>query len=72
VKGPFQAAPVGADGKVYVANEAGTTFVLRAGADFQLLATNDLGERTLGTPAVSGGRLFLRTDKSLYCVGEGK
>ncbi len=69
VKGPFQAAPVGADGKVYVVNEAGTTFVIQAGAEYKLLATNDLGERTMGTPAVSGGRLFLRTDKSLYCVG---
>jgi hypothetical protein len=53
-----------------VTNEAGTTFVLKAGPEFKLLATNDLGERAMGSPAISGGRLFLRTDKSLFCVRE--
>jgi outer membrane protein assembly factor BamB len=72
VKGPFQAAPVGADGKVYVVNEAGTTFVIQAGTEYKLLATNDLGERVLGTPAVSNKCLFVRTDKSLFCIGLGR
>ena len=37
---------------------------------FEVLATNDLGEETLGTPAISGGCLFIRTDKTLFCVGK--
>lgn len=68
-KGPFSAAPVGADGKVYVLNEAGQTTVWKAGAEVELLGTNDLGERAMGTPAISGGRIFIRTDKTLFCVG---
>lgn len=70
VKGPFSAAPVGADGKVYILNEAGQTTVWKAGAEAEILSTNDLGERAMGTPAISQGRIFIRTDKSLFCVGK--
>jgi hypothetical protein len=44
--------------------------VLNADSDvMDELATNELGEETLGTPAISGGCLFIRTDKTLWCVG---
>jgi outer membrane protein assembly factor BamB len=69
-KGPFSASPVGGDGKVYCLNETGTTYVVKAGPEFELLATNELGEETLATPAIAGGCLFIRTDKALYCVGK--
>jgi hypothetical protein len=54
---------------VYVTSEAGRTFVLKAGRDYEQVAANDLGEPTLATPAVAGGQLFLRTSKALYCIG---
>lgn len=69
-KAPFSASPVAGDGKVYCVNEKGVTTVLKAGTDeFDVLADNDLGEEVLGTPAISGGCLFIRTDKTLFCVG---
>lgn len=69
-KAPYSASPVAGDGKVYCVNEKGATTVLKAGTDeFDVLAENDLGEEVLGTPAISGGCLFIRTDKTLYCVG---
>ncbi|MBN9521969.1 PQQ-binding-like beta-propeller repeat protein [bacterium] len=69
-KAPYSASPVGGDGKVYCVNEKGVTTVLKAGTDeFDVLADNDLGEEVLGTPAISGGCLFIRTDKTLFCVG---
>ena len=69
-KTPFSASPVGGDGKVYCVNEKGVTTVLKAGTDeYDVLADNDLGEEVLGTPAISGGCLFIRTDKTLFCVG---
>jgi hypothetical protein len=37
---------------------------------FNLLATNDLGEATNATPAISDGQIFLRTDGHLYCIAE--
>jgi outer membrane protein assembly factor BamB len=68
--GIFFASPVAADGKVYMASETGETFVVRAGREGKLLAKNDIGERMLASPAISGGRLFLRSDGSLFCIGD--
>jgi outer membrane protein assembly factor BamB len=66
--GKFTASPVAGDGKVYWTNEDGTTFVLRAGPRFEVLARNRLGEMCLASPAVSGGVLFLRTEHHLYAI----
>ena len=73
VKSTFSASPVAGDGKVYFADEAGTTTVLQAGGDaMEVLATNPLGEEVLGTPALADGAVFIRTNKSLYCLGARK
>jgi hypothetical protein len=53
---------------VYFQNEAGVGFVVKAGKTYQLLATNDLGERTLASPAVSDGALYLRSEKHLWKI----
>ncbi|MFO0810025.1 MAG: PQQ-binding-like beta-propeller repeat protein [Gemmataceae bacterium] len=79
VKGPFSASPVAADGKLYLVSEEGiATIVKLGGAKPELLGTGDLklksgGEgaeqdKALATPAVAGGSIYLRTDKSLYCL----
>ncbi|MDA2937043.1 PQQ-like beta-propeller repeat protein [Acidobacteria bacterium AH-259-A15] len=68
--GIFFASPVAADGKIYMVSETGETFVLRAGREPQVLAQNDLGERLIASPAISKGRLLLRSDGTLFCVGE--
>ena len=41
----------------------------KAAAEPEILSTNDIGEHAMGTPAISDGRLFIRTDKSLFCIG---
>jgi outer membrane protein assembly factor BamB len=66
--GGFSASPVAAEGRVYFQNEAGVGFVVKAGKTYQLLATNDLGERTLASPAVSDGALYLRSEKHLWKI----
>jgi hypothetical protein len=43
--------------------------VVKAGRDWTTLATTDLGEKCWATPAICDGRLFVRTDKSIYCFG---
>ncbi len=66
-------SPVMADGKVYYVKGDGTTIVLNAGDEFELLASNAIttdDEKFGGTPAISHGQIFLRSDKHLYCVGE--
>jgi len=66
--GVFFASPVAGDGKIYMVSETGTTFVLRAGRQPEVLAENDLGERFLASPAISDGRLYLRGDSTLFAV----
>jgi len=59
-----------ANGKIYVPNQSGDVFVLRAGPQFELLATNSVGESTNASLAASDGELFMRTDKSLWCFAK--
>lgn len=66
--GYFTASPVAADGKIYLLNEEGETFVLKAGREFNLLHKNELGERTLASPAIAKGSILLRTDEHLLCI----
>lgn len=71
LKGAFSASPVAGDGKVYFLNETGICTVVDATAEtFEILAVNELGEETLGTPAIAHSRLYIRTDKALYAIGK--
>ena len=64
----FTASPWGYNGKVFILSEAGDTYVIKAGPEFEVLATNSLNEMTLATPAVVRGSLFIRTQSSLYRI----
>lgn len=66
----YYASPVAGDGKIYMASDAGKIAVLAAGADWNVLATNDLGEAIYATPTLAEGRLYVRTASRLYCFGE--
>lgn len=66
--GTFTASPVAGDGKVYFLNEAGETFVLAPGSPPRVLAKNAIEERTLASPAISNGVLFLRSDAHLIAI----
>jgi outer membrane protein assembly factor BamB len=67
--GGFSASPVFAEGRIYFTNEDGTTYVVKAGKEYELLATNELGERALASPAVDDGTLFVRTASHLWRIG---
>jgi outer membrane protein assembly factor BamB len=69
LKGPFSASPVAAEGKIYLVNEEGTTFVVEPGAEPKTLATNKLKGPMLATPALADGAIFLRAEGTLYCIG---
>lgn len=70
--GQVYASAVLADGKIYYLSRDGRTHVLAARPKFELLATNSLGERGVfdACPAVANGRIYLRSPKYLYCIGE--
>ena len=62
-------SPFASDGHIYLSDNDGKTFVVKAGRAFKLLATNPLGERITASPAVTGNRLIYGTDSHLYCIG---
>lgn len=67
----FYASPLLIDGKIYVASEQGDVYVIAANPNaYQLLAKNALGERIRATPAVADGRLYIRGQFHLYCIGK--
>ena len=68
--GLHHASPVSADGLVYFLNDDGVMHVVRAGATFELVARNALGEKTYASPALSGNQIFLRGFRTLYCIGK--
>jgi outer membrane protein assembly factor BamB len=68
--GRFSASPVWADGKVYFLSDKGTTTVIADGAEFKVLAKNELNETCKASPAISAGNIFIRSDKHLYCIGK--
>jgi outer membrane protein assembly factor BamB len=65
----FTASPVAADGKVYFTSEDGDVYVVKAGAVFELLSQNRMGEVCMATPAISEGRLYFRTRGHLVAIG---
>ena len=68
--GSFVASPIAAAGKLYVANEDGDIYVLKAGAQYELIAKNPMGEATLATPALAGDLLIVRGAKHLFAIAE--
>jgi len=69
VPATFTASPVALDGRILLTSEDGDTFVIRAGPKHEVLATNSLDEPVLASPAISQGRIFIRGEKNLYCIG---
>ncbi len=70
--GQVYASPILAEGRLYYVTRNRRTFVLAGKPEFEQLAMNELGDRSLfnGSPAVTGNRILLRSDKYLYCLGE--
>jgi outer membrane protein assembly factor BamB len=66
----YYASPVAAEGRVYFTSETGKVVVVKAGAAWSILACNDLDEPCYATPALSNGRIFVRTSQSLACFGK--
>ena len=63
----FTASPWAYNGRIFVLSEDGDTYVIPAGPEFEIIATNALNEMVLATPAVADGNLIVRTQSKLYC-----
>ena len=70
IGGVYSASPIAADGKIYLVSEDGETIVVSAGRTPTILSRNRISARQLASPAVAGGRLFIRSDDALYAIGK--
>ncbi len=68
--GDYYASPVGADGKVFTVSHEGKVTILKAGGDWEVIATSDLDDLCNATPAIAGGKIYWRTRGALYCFGK--
>lgn len=66
----YYASPVAADGKLYLFDQSGQATVVRAGADWEILAQHDFEQPTFSTPAIVDGRLIVRAGPELWCFRE--
>ena len=72
VPATFTASPVAFDGKILLTSEDGDTFIVKAGPKHEVLRTNSLGEPVYASPAVAGGKIFIRGEKNLYAIEQAK
>ncbi|HJQ78355.1 MAG TPA: hypothetical protein VJ828_00290, partial [Lacipirellulaceae bacterium] len=66
----FTASAVAGDGKLYFTGEDGNIYVVKAGPTFELVATNAMNEVCMATPAISDGRVIVRTESHVYAIGD--
>jgi outer membrane protein assembly factor BamB len=66
----FYSSPVITEGKLYVFSNSGELYIYSANSDFELLNSFETGQRTFATPALTDGRIVVRTENGLYCVME--
>jgi outer membrane protein assembly factor BamB len=69
VGGNFSGSPVRAGDRIFCISDEGAVVVLSAEDEFNLLARNPLGEPSRSTPAIAGGRMYVRTYSHLVSIG---
>lgn len=65
----FTASPVAFEGKILMTSEDGDTFIVKAGPKHEVVGTNSIGEPVYASPAIADGRIYIRGEKNIYCIG---
>jgi outer membrane protein assembly factor BamB len=66
----YGASPVAFEDKLLLTSDDGDTFVIKAGSKHEVLGTNSLGEPCRTSIAIADGKLFIRGEKHLFCIGK--
>jgi outer membrane protein assembly factor BamB len=72
VESNYYASPILAEGRVYLFDCKGGCVILKASREYQQLGRCEFDEACETTPAIVEGKIFLRCEKNLYCIGAGK
>ena len=67
---PIYASPMLADGKVYLLDKKGIMHIFKPEQNYTVIGESQLGEGSVCTPAFAKGKIIIRGDKNLYCVGK--
>jgi len=70
--GNYFASPVAGDGKVYFASQSGTVSIVSAESEWKVISSHDFHEKIYPTPVLHRGRIYIRTEKGLYCFANKK
>jgi outer membrane protein assembly factor BamB len=65
-------SPIMVGDLVYLMSRAGVTYIFKAGPEFELVASPELGEPSDCTPAFVGSRIYIRGRDHLFCIGEAQ
>lgn len=65
----FFSSPVAADGKIFCGSQMGDFIIVKSGPKFEQLSVSRLDSPINATPAIAGNRIYIRTERSLYCIG---
>ncbi|NQU19720.1 MAG: PQQ-binding-like beta-propeller repeat protein [Candidatus Nealsonbacteria bacterium] len=68
IGGNYSASPVYADGRIYFSSQTSVTTAIAPGREFKVLATSELDDPVMASPAVAGNAIFLRTGTHLYRI----
>lgn len=66
----FYSSPIIAEGKIYLLDKQGVMHIFNADKTFTSVGEAKLGEKSVCTPAFANGRIYIRGDKNLYCIGK--
>ena len=64
------ASPIAANGHIYLTGRSGTTVVIKDSDQFEVVATNSVGEGVDATPAPVDNELFIRGERHLFCISK--
>lgn len=65
----FSGSPIRVGDRLFAISEDGVVWVIAAADEYKVLGKSSLGEDSKATPAVANGRIYLRTDTHVICVG---
>jgi outer membrane protein assembly factor BamB len=66
----YFSSPVAADDKVFLIGQGGQVSVVKATGDWEVITVNELDDECYATPAIAGGRIYIRTRSALYAFGK--
>jgi len=65
----FFSSPVAGDGKIFCGSQMGDLIIVKAGTKFEQLSATKLDSPINASPAIGDGRIYVRTEKMLWCIG---